>query len=369
MDKFSAIRSYKDHEVPNVIKALIDDDRVTSSFLQLVIPKGYSFIPFKNFFVRRFLSHRLQSINNVESYQKIFENLVERVIDQSISSFKCNGLEQLNKNRRYLFISNHRDITLDSALLNYALYKAGHKTFNIAVGDNLMNSKWVADLMRLNKSFIIQRSGDTKKDIYKGLSLASEYIHELINNNESVWIAQKQGRAKDGIDSTDPALLKMIHLHKRKELSISEYFNELKVVPVAVSYEFDPNDINKAIECAKTHQGIEYIKSSDEDIRSIAKGIADIKGDVSINIGSPLEFISNDADEIADLITQAIRSLYYPHATNYAALMKSQDKILDHSFSNKQLEDAMNYLEKRISSLNQSEEAELLSQYYQCLVN
>jgi hypothetical protein len=249
------------------------------------------------------------------------------------------------------------------------LYKAGHKTFNIAVGDNLMNTRWVADLMRLNKSFIIQRSGDTKKDIYKGLSLASEYIHELINSNESVWIAQKQGRAKDGIDSTDPALLKMIHLHKRKELTISEYFNELKIVPVAVSYEFDPNDINKAIECAKTNQGKEYIKSSDEDIRSIAKGIADIKGDVSINIGSPLEFLSDDADEIANLISQAIRGLYYPHATNYAALMKSQDKILDHSFSNKQLEDAMNYLEKRSSSLTQLEKEELLSQYYQCLVN
>ena len=143
----------------------------------------------------------------------------------------------------------------------------------------------------------------------------------------------------------------------------------MKVVPVAVSYEFDPNDINKAIECAKTNQGLEYIKSSDEDIRSIAKGIADIKGDVSINIGSPIEFLSDDADEIADLITRAIRRLYYPHATNYAALMKSQDKILDHRFSNKQLECAMNYLEKRSSSLTQLEKAELLSQYYQCLVN
>ena len=90
---------------------------------------------------------------------------------------------------------------------------------------------------------------------------------------------------------------------------------------------------------------------------------------MSINIGSPLEFLSDDADEIANLITQAIRRLYNPHATNYAALMKSQDKILDHSFSNKQLEDAINYLEKRSSSLTQLEKAELLSQYYQCLVN
>ena len=157
MDKFAAIRSYKDHEVPNVINALLGDNRVTSSFLKLIFPKAYAFIPFKHFFVRRFLSYKLRSIDNIESYQKIFENLVEKVINKSISSFSCNGLEKLDNNHRYLFISNHRDITLDSALLNYALYKAGHKTFNIAVGDNLMNTKWVADLMRLNKSFIIQR--------------------------------------------------------------------------------------------------------------------------------------------------------------------------------------------------------------------
>ena len=368
MDKFAAIRSYKDHEVPDVINTLLDDDRVTSSFLQLIFPKAYAFIPFKNFFVRRFLSSKLRSIDNIESYQKIFENLVEKVINQSISSFTCNGLEQLDTNHSYLFISNHRDITLDSALLNYALYKAGHKTFNIAVGDNLMNAKWVADLMRLNKSFIIQRSGATKKDIYKGLSLASEYIHELINKNESVWIAQKQGRAKDGIDSTDPALLKMIHLHKRKEFSISEYFNELKVVPVAVSYEYDPNDINKAIECAKTNQGKDYIKSSNEDISSIAKGITDKKGDVSINVGSPLKFVSDDSDQISDQITKSIRNLYEPHSTNYAAYIKSKNEILDHSFSESKINESINYLESRAMQLTKHEKEELYSQYYQCLV-
>ena len=116
MDKFAAIRSYKDHEVSDVINTLLGDDRVTSSFLQLIFPKAYAFIPFKNFFVRRFLSHKLRLIDNIESYQKIFENLVEKVIDQSISSFTCNGLEQLDTNHSYLFISNHRDITLDSAL-------------------------------------------------------------------------------------------------------------------------------------------------------------------------------------------------------------------------------------------------------------
>ena len=121
MDKFSAIRSYKDNEVHDVLNARLGDNRVISSFLQLIFPKAYAFIPFKNFFIRRFLAYKLRSIDNIESYQKIFEHLVEKVIDQSISSFSCNGLEQLDKSHCYLFISNHRDITLDSALLNYAL--------------------------------------------------------------------------------------------------------------------------------------------------------------------------------------------------------------------------------------------------------
>ena len=142
----------------------------------------------------------------------------------------------------------------------------------------------------------------------------------------------------------------------------------MKVVPVAVSYEFDPNDINKAIECVKTNQGIDYIKSSNEDISSIAKGITDKKGDVSINVGSPLNFVSDDTDQISDQITKSIRNLYEPHSTNYAAYMKSKNEILDHSFSDSKINDSTDYLESRVKLLTELEKEELYSQYYQCLI-
>ena len=142
---------------------------------------------------------------------------------------------------------------MDPAFLNLALHKNDFSTVNIAVGSNLMNQKWAADLMRLNKSFIIPRSGSSKREIYRSLNLVSEFIfNKLTVDNESIWIAQREGRAKDGRDITDPAILKMIHLSKRKELPVSNFFNHVKVVPVSISYEFDPNDLNKAKEIYET---------------------------------------------------------------------------------------------------------------------
>ena len=368
MKKFDSIRPYHDDEVHQVLIDLSNNRR----FLKMLFSTGrfnkIRYLPFSRKVLSLVLKNRIKNIKSVSQYQDAFEAVVSEVIKNSIKKFSITGIENLDPNKGYLFVANHRDITLDSALLNFSLHKNKFKTTYNAVGNNLLSEKWASDLMRLNKSFIIQRSGATKKDIYKGLSLASEYIHELINKNESVWIAQKQGRAKDGIDSTDPALLKMIHLHKRKEFSISEYFNELKVVPVAVSYEYDPNDINKAIECAKTNQGKDYIKSSNEDISSIAKGITDKKGDVSINVGSPLKFVSDDSDQISDQITKSIRNLYEPHSTNYAAYIKSKNEILDHSFSESKINESINYLESRATQLTKHEKEELYSQYYQCLI-
>ena len=161
---------------------------------------------------------------------------------------------------------------------------------------------------------------------------------------------------------------KRLHSEIKESVYINQYFNELKVVPVAVSYEFDPNDINKAIECSKINQGIDYIKSSNEDISSIAKGITEIKGDVFINVGYPLHFISDDIGHISDQITESIRSLYEPHATNYAAYIKSKNKTLDHSFSDSKIKDSINYLERRTMLLTKLEKEEFYSQYYQCLI-
>ena len=243
MDPFKDIRPYTDSEVAKVLESLISNPSVLKALIGLQFPGIISKVPFIKFFVKQQLLSRVKTIHSIDDYQQVFKGLMEKVVQESISTFSVDGLKELNQNDSHLYISNHRDISLDAALLALNLYQSGFKTFNIAVGNNLMEETWASDLFRLNKSFIIQRSGGSKKEIYSGLSLASQFIQESIfQNNDSIWIAQKQGRAKDGIDETDPALLKMIHLTERKTQSIADYFNSLKVVPVSISYEYDPND-------------------------------------------------------------------------------------------------------------------------------
>jgi hypothetical protein len=291
---------------------------------------------------------------------------MEKVVKESISNFTVNGVLNLKKDENYLFISNHRDISLDAALLALNLYQAGYKTFNIAVGNNLMEETWVSDLFRLNKSFIIQRSGRTKKEIYSGLSLASQFINKSIfHDNDSVWIAQKQGRAKDGIDETDPTLLKMIHMTERKSQSIADYFNALKVVPVSISYEFDPNDQLKAKEIFLSESNSEYIKEKDEDLKSIANGITGFKGNVTINLAKPMTFVEDDDySTIAKKITDSIVSMYELYGTNYAAykLLNPNAKNQE-EYSSDEIDKAKKALEERMSQLENGACSKFLEQY------
>jgi hypothetical protein len=227
-----------------------------------------------------------------------------------------------------------------------------------------MNEKWASDLMRLNKSFIIDRSEKSKKDIYKSLQLVSEFISEsILKNNESVWIAQKQGRSKDGVDYTDPAVLKMIHLYSRKEASIKDFFNKISVIPVSVSYEKDPNDILKAKELYLTAINSVYIKEPREDLMSISDGITGKKGNVNISIGNEMRFQSDSYDDIAHEISKTIKDSYYIHPTNIASCIIQGIKYPEHSFSNEEIDRAMEYLNKRMHIIQEDMHPFLLSQY------
>jgi hypothetical protein len=366
MDPFKDIRPYTDSEVEQVLQSLTSNESVIKALLGLQFPGMASKIPFIKFFVKQKLISKVKNIHTIDDYQKVFKSLMENVVQKSISTFSVNGIENLNHKDSHLFISNHRDISLDAALLALNLYQSGFKTFNIAVGNNLMEESWASDLFRLNKSFIIQRSGGTKKDIYSGLMLASKFIHKSIfNDNDSVWIAQKQGRAKDGIDETDPALLKMIHLTERKSQSISNYFNSLKVVPVSISYEFDPNDLLKAKELHSFVLNREYIKEKDEDLKSIANGITGFKGNVNINLSKPIRFEDeDDYQSISNKITDSIVSMYEVHATNYAACnilginISKQDK-----YTSQEIKQAQKALEDRLTGLEEGVRSKLLEQY------
>tara|TARA_B100000497_G_C7676045_1_gene408413 strand:+ start:868 stop:1998 length:1131 start_codon:yes stop_codon:yes gene_type:complete len=365
VDPFLAIRPYQDHEVQPVLSSLIEDPAVLKALISLKYSKYFNKLPFFTSLVKILLKSQVKNIHSIEGYQDIFKSLMDQMIKTSISHLDVKGISDLDSNSQYLFISNHRDISLDAALLNLSLNRAGHKTFNMAVGNNLMKEKWASDLMRLNKSFIIQRSGN-KKEIYTGLALASQFIqHTILEAGESIWIAQKQGRAKDGIDVTDPAMLKMIHLTERKTQSLGQYFNALKVVPVSISYELDPNDCLKAIELNALEQNKSYEKSENEDLISIANGINGQKGNVTINVGQPIK--SNDIDSyevVANKISKEINSMYYLHPTNFAAaaILKIEHQCIN-QFTDIDISIAKDSLTNRMANLDDGARFKFLNQY------
>ena len=365
MDPFKNIRPYTDAEVAGVLQSLVNNPSVLKALIGFQFPGILAKAPFVKFFIKQKLISQIKTIHTIDDYQMIFKDLMEKVVKESIASFEVNGLEKLNKNENYLYISNHRDISLDAALLALHLHKSGFRTFNIAVGNNLMEEAWASDLFRLNKSFIIQRSGGTKKEIYSGLSLASQFIYQSIfRDNTSVWIAQKQGRAKDGVDATDPAMLKMIHLTERKLQSEASYFNSLKVVSVSISYEYDPNDKLKAKELDLLQSNSEYVKEKDEDLKSIANGIIGIKGNVSINLSEPMKFAeADDYQMISNKITQSIISSYKLHASNYAACNLLGIDFTQDSYSSEEIAEAEKELNQRVKSLEIGARSKLLEQY------
>jgi len=366
MDPFKDIRPYTDSEVAGVLESLTSNPSVLKALMGLQFPGVISKVPFVKFFVKQKLISKVKTIHTIDDYQQVFKDLMEKVVQESVSTFTVNGLKELNHNDSHLYISNHRDISLDAALLALNLYQSGFKTFNIAVGNNLMEERWASDLFRLNKSFIIQRSGGTKKEIYSGLSLASQFIHQSIfQDNDSIWIAQKQGRAKDGIDETDPALLKMIHLTQRKSKSAADYFNSLKVVPVSISYEYDPNDQLKAKELYSSESNSAYVKEKDEDLRSIANGITGFKGNVNINLSEPMTFDEiDDYQAIAEKITHSIVATYELQVTNYAACNLMDMNLQDQGkYTSKEIKHAEAMLEDRIKTLENGARSKLLEQY------
>ena len=364
MDKFNSIRPYNDEEVNNVLIDLSNNRR----FLKMLFTTGkfdhVRYLPFSRKILSHLLKRRIKNIDSIKKYQNIFEDVVEDVVKKSITNFTVSGIENIQPDKGYLFIANHRDITLDSALLNLSLHQNNLSTTYNAVGNNLLSEKWASDLMRLNKSFIIDRSDKSKRDIYKSLNLASEFIFNAISNmNHSIWIAQRQGRSKDGNDYTDPSVIKMIHLNARKKISLSGYLNKLNVVPVSISYEKDPNDILKAKELYLTDLNKVYIKERKEDMQSIAEGINGQKGNVNLAIGNVMTFDSNSYEECSNKITNNIKNLYYLHPTNYAAALM-QGKDIKYSIErSKDIEESIDYLKRRISLIPDEMHPYLLDQY------
>lgn len=322
MDQFADIRPYHDSEVPEVLTRLLAEDEFISAISSLKFKhwaKLFSFLV--NPCVRWILQRELRNVSTVRGFQEIVKKYMDRMVEDTTSQFTVSGLDQLDANQAYLFMSNHRDIALDPAFVNYALYQNEHDTVRIAIGDNLLTKPFISDLMRINKSFIVQRSAKGPRQIFAAYKKLSAYImHSIAEEHASIWIAQREGRAKDGNDRTEPAIIKMLAMSQRKQQeSFSEYINKLHIVPVAISYELDPCDGAKAAELYEKAEHGHYQKGEHEDAMSISLGITGDKGHVHVSVGKPLCGEFENADEVAAAVDQQVLANYVLHPSNFFA--------------------------------------------------
>lgn len=286
-DLYSEIRPYRDAEVSAVVDALLSDNEFIDTLMALRGNKVAQWLPgIARLFARRFLRKQLVGVDTVEAFQGLVKPRLDKVV-ASTSAFTSVGIEQLSAESSYLFISNHRDIVMDSAYANIVLVEQGHRTAQIAIGDNLLQKPWVSHLMRINKSFIVKRNlSGPKQQLAASKELASFMRSAIEENRGSLWIAHREGRAKDGNDRTEAAVLKMLTLSRDKPLeSPDDVLGKLNIVPITISYELDPCDVRKAQELAV---GDNYQKRQFEDLESIAAGITDEKGRVHLQFGTPL---------------------------------------------------------------------------------
>ncbi|MCD8291894.1 MAG: acyltransferase [Prevotella sp.] len=327
--KFDDIRPYNDDEIPMAMERISENE-----LFPLVASYVYPSEPLED------VRQRIVGYKTTYDFQiNTMWDVNRRIIKNSITDFSCSGFEWLQKDKSYLYVSNHRDIMLDSCLLQYALVKNGFDTSEITFGANLMVNQFVIDIGRSNKMFKIERPNIDKRKFYRSSLLTSEYIRYAITEKcQSVWIAQRNGRAKDSNDFTDPGVIKMFCMI-RKEDKVKA-LSELNIVPIAVSYEWESCDMLKTIELFKSQNGV-YIKQPGEDMKSVLTGIMQQKGRVHIELCEP---ISNEELEecallpdsdfhkaVAKIIDKRIISAYRLYPNNYIAydILKGTSRFSD----------------------------------------
>lgn len=309
----------------SVLDRLLSDREMLASIAHFYAPAFARLLPFAaEFLAKRKLSAQLRGVDSIKSMQHVIAAYMDKMIEDTTTSLSHSGLDKLSPTRSYVFISNHRDIAMDPAFVNYMLYHAGFETLQIAIGDNLLKKPFVSDLMRLNKSFIVRRSAKGR-ELLAALKTLSEYIHHCIETGNNVWIAQREGRAKDGIDRTDPALLKMLAMAHRK-LPFGESLSRLHIVPVTLSYEYDACDELKARELYARDSDAGYSKDDDTDIRSIATGMMGEKGRVHVAFGSELVLGDEEPEQVAAMIDAQILANTHLQDINYLALQKLRER-------------------------------------------
>ena len=315
MADFDDIRPFNADEIPAATRRMADSEVIPAIAQYLGVPAEA-------------LRERIRSIKTLKEFQLgLLKEVIETLLNKTTTCFDWSGLENINEKKPYLFVSNHRDIVLDAMFLQYILNEVGQNTCQITFGSNLMCHPFVIDFGKVNKMFHTERGG-TPKEFYNSMLHMSEYMrHVITDENESVWIAQRNGRTKDGIDATDPAIIKMFGMSRRDDRVIS--LAELNIVPVAVSYEWESCDKLNTLELYLTRKNGHYEKKPNEDLNSILTGIMQPKGHVHFHICPQVTEADlkamNDCPSgefykrVANLMDSRINPNYFLHPNNYIA--------------------------------------------------
>ena len=320
LSKYRDIAPYRGDDFKAAIQRLLDGVEYLGEFISLL---SGSDDEQKTLEYTSLIMHNISKVTDYDSFlRNITAGLfIPTVIKRTMTEFTASGAEDLDPKKGYLFISNHRDIILDCALLDYALLLADRQLCEMAFGDNLIINQFTEDLFRLNGGVVIRRELPMREKYLESIRISEYFVDVVTEMNKPIWVAQKSGRSKDGIDETQPAIIKMLYLSKKGSgISFQELINSMNIVPVAVSYEYDPNDINKGREeiLRKAHDGA-YEKKRYEDLISMARGMKCQKGRVHMTIGKPLHGDFADANEVAREIDRQIHLGYKLWDTNLFA--------------------------------------------------
>ena len=348
-ERFNEIRCYSDAEASFVISQIFARPEI-KKILAYVLGEDYA-----EYFLRT-----LPEMKTIDDFQRIVIIPVLMAIEhKTCTSVTLNGSEKINKEKGALYLTNHRDIVLDSAFLNIHLYLKGFNTSQIGIGNNLLIQPWIEHAVKLNKSFIVRRDGSIKQQLLISKNL-SEYIRYVITERkDAVWLAQREGRAKDSNDVTQSSIIKMLNMSSKS--TFSESINELNITPVAINYEFDACDFLKAKEFQQKRDNPQFKKSPMDDLLSMQTGLIAPKGRVSYNVCDPIvapeEWNELAKNEQVSLLTaeidKRIHANYILYPNNYVAadLLTNSNKFSD-KYTQKDEEKFIGYVDKQLNKVD-----------------
>jgi 1-acyl-sn-glycerol-3-phosphate acyltransferase len=296
MPPFEDIRPYYDTEVNQAIREIIDHPMLKAMM-------NFTFPDKPDAYWKDLMLH----CHSIRDFQINFIYPgVKKVLEKSSDGLSTSGFDRLGKNKAYLFISNHRDIILDTSLLNCCLYENSALMTTSAIGDNLVKKPFLKHLAKLTRNFIIKRSLPARELLDSSRNISAYIKQSLLRENRSVWIAQREGRTKDGNDQTHKGVLKMIGMAADNEMDFLTYFKSLNILPVSISYEYDPTDVLKMPELLAKAKSEIYIKGENEDFHTLLSGILGDKNRIHIHIGEP---INNEIEHISKEFSSPAKQL------------------------------------------------------------